>query len=163
MASSGKNMEKATLAAGCFWGVQLNLDQAHGVISTTVGYTAGHTKNPTYETICSGQTNHAEAVEVIFDPGKITFEQLLALFWQFHDPTTLNQQGPDRGSQYRSAIYYHSEKQRQTAQASLAQCAASGLWPNPIVTEITKASQFWPAEDYHQKYLEKRNIKISCH
>jgi len=156
-------MEKATFAAGCFWGVQLDFDKLDGVSSTVVGYIGGHTENPTYEAICGGQTNHAEAVEVSFDPEKISFEYLLDIFWQLHNPTTLNQQGPDFGSQYRSAIFYHSGEQKLAAEASREKCEASNLWPDPIVTEIVKASQFWKAEDYHQKYLEKRNIKISCH
>lgn len=156
-------MEKATFAAGCFWGVQLDFDRLEGVTATSVGYIGGHTEAPTYEDICSGQTNHAEAVEIVFDPEKISFEQLLDVFWHCHNPTTLNQQGPDFGSQYRSAIFYHSKEQNLAAEESRKECDAAGLWPGPIVTEITPASQFWPAEDYHQKYLEKRNIKISCH
>jgi len=156
-------MEKATFAAGCFWGVQLDFDKLEGVASTSAGYIGGDTEAPTYEEICTGKTNHAEAVEVLFDPGKISFEQLLDVFWRCHNPTTLNQQGPDFGSQYRSAIFYHSKEQRLAAEKSREKCDAAGLWPGPIVTEITSASQFWQAEDYHQKYLEKRNIKISCH
>lgn len=156
-------MEKATFAAGCFWGVQLGFDKLDGVISTLVGYMGGHTENPTYEAICTGQTNHAEVVEVTFDPDIISFGQLLDHFWQDHNPTTLNRQGPDSGSQYRSAVYYHTEEQKAGAEASRAACDASDLWPDPIVTEITSAPQFWSAEEYHQKYLEKRNIAISCH
>jgi peptide-methionine (S)-S-oxide reductase len=156
-------MEKAIFAAGCFWGVQLDFDRLDGVLSTCVGYTGGHVEKPTYEEICTGQTHHAEAVEVTFDPDIISYEQLLDFFWQRHDPTTLNRQGPDSGSQYRSAIYYHTEAQKTIAGRSRAECDASDMWPDPIVTEITAAGKFWPAEDYHQKYLEKRNIKISCH
>ncbi len=156
-------MEKATFAAGCFWGVQRNLDKVEGVSSTVVGYCGGHLEKPDYERVCSGTSGHAEAVEIDFDPGMITFEQLLDIFWQFHNPTTPDQQGPDRGSQYRSAIFYHSEQQRQSAEASRRKCEAAGLWPDPIITEIVAASRFWPAEEYHQKYLEKRNMKISCH
>lgn len=156
-------MEKTTFAAGCFWGVQLDYDKLEGVLSTVAGYIGGHTENPAYEDVCSGQTDHAEAVEVVFDPEIVTFEQLLDFFWQCHNPTTLNRQGPDSGSQYRSAIYFHSLEQRKTAERSRAACDASDLWPDPIVTEITRADKFWPAEDYHQKYLEKRNITISCH
>jgi peptide-methionine (S)-S-oxide reductase len=144
-------------------GVQLDFDKLDGVLSTCVGYTGGHVDNPTYEEICAGRTNHAEAVEVTFDPDIITYGELLDFFWQRHDPTTLNRQGPDSGSQYRSAIYYHTEAQKVIAKQSRAECDASDLWPNPIVTEITAAREFWLAEDYHQKYLEKRNIKISCH
>lgn len=156
-------MEKTTFAGGCFWGVQLDYDRVEGVLSTVVGYIGGLTKNPTYEEVCTGQTNHAEVVEIEFDPEIVTLDELLDLFWQFHNPTTLNQQGPDYGSQYRSAIYYHSDEQRKIAEKSRTECDATELWPDPIVTEITKADQFWPAEDYHQKYLEKRNITISCH
>ncbi len=156
-------MEKAIFAAGCFWGVQLDFDRLDGVLSTCVGYIGGHVEDPTYEAVCTGQTHHAEAVEVTFDPDIITYAELLDFFWQRHDPTTLNRQGPDSGSQYRSAIYYHSEAQKIIAEQSRTECDASDLWPDPIVTEITAAGKFWPAEDYHQKYLEKRNIKISCH
>lgn len=156
-------MEKATFAGGCFWGTQLDLDKVEGVLSTVVGYIGGHSENPTYEEVCTGQTNHAEAVEVTFDPTIVTFDQLLDIFWAFHNPTTLNQQGPDSGSQYRSAIFYHSDQQKTTAEESRARCEASDLWSDPIVTEITPASPFWLAEEYHQKYLEKRGQTISCH
>ncbi|MCK5425676.1 MAG: peptide-methionine (S)-S-oxide reductase MsrA [Emcibacter sp.] len=156
-------MEKATLAGGCFWGVQLDYDKIEGVLSTVAGYIGGHKENPTYEEICTGQTNHAEAVEVTYDPEIVSFEELLDLFWHFHNPTTLNQQGPDSGSQYRSAIFYHSEEQKNLAEKSRVECDATELWLDPIVTEITRADHFWHAEDYHQKYLEKRNITISCH
>ncbi len=156
-------MEKTTFAAGCFWGVQLDFDRMDGVISTVVGYMGGDMENPAYEDICGGQTGHAEVVEVCFDPEIITYARLLEHFWQFHNPTTLNRQGPDSGSQYRSALFYHSEEQRGVAEKSRAACDGSELWPNPVVTEITRAGQFWPAEEYHQKYLEKRNITISCH
>jgi len=156
-------MDKATFAAGCFWGVQLDFDRLEGIISTVVGYVGGHVENPTYEAVCSGQTNHAEAIEITFDPEIITFEHLLDIFWQCHNPTTLNRQGPDSGSQYRSAIFYHGEEQRIAAEKSRLACDASDLWTDPIVTEITMAGQFWPAEDYHQKYLFRRNITISCH
>ncbi|MCF8473343.1 MAG: peptide-methionine (S)-S-oxide reductase MsrA [Emcibacter sp.] len=156
-------MEKATFAAGCFWGVQLDFDKIEGVISTTVGYIGGHTENPSYEEVCTGKTNHAEAVEVAFDPTIVSYDYLLDIFWQCHNPTTLNRQGPDCGSQYRSAIFYHSDEQNKIAEKSKSDCNKSDLWSDPIVTEITPAHKFWPAEDYHQKYLEKRNITISCH
>ncbi|PCI32919.1 MAG: peptide-methionine (S)-S-oxide reductase [Alphaproteobacteria bacterium] len=156
-------MEKATFAAGCFWGVQLDYDKVAGVLSTVVGYSGGQLDNPSYEDICSGQTGHAEVVEVCFDPEIVSYETLLDLFWHSHNPTTLNRQGPDSGSQYRSAIYYHSAGQKQIADQSRTACDASDLWPDPIVTEVTRAEKFWPGEDYHQKYLEKRNITISCH
>ncbi len=163
MDQGDKNMEKATFAAGCFWGVQLDFDKLEGVTSTTVGYIGGHTENPTYEQVCNGDTGHAEAVELAYDPEIVSFDQLLDIFWEFHDPTTLNRRGPDCGSQYRSAIFYHSEEQRNMAEKSRDACDATDLWQNPIVTEITKSSTFWPAEDYHQKYLSKRGITISCH
>lgn len=156
-------MEKATLAGGCFWGIQLDFDKVDGVISTQVGYTAGHTENPSYQDICAGQTNHAEAVEIFFDPARISFSALLDIFWKIHNPTTLNRQGPDHGSQYRSAIFYHSEAQKDLAEKSREACDKSGAWPDPIVTEITAAAPFWPAEEYHQKYLEKKGATISCH
>ena len=156
-------MQKATFAAGCFWGVQLDFDRLEGVTSTVVGYIGGHVEQPTYEAICTGDTQHAEAVEIIFDPAIVSFEQLLGVFWQCHNPTTLNCQGPDYGSQYRSAVYYHNEEQQKIARASKKDCDGSQLWPDLIVTEIAPAGQFWQAEDYHQKYLEKRNIAISCH
>lgn len=156
-------MTKATFGAGCFWGVQLDLDRLEGIRSTVVGYSGGHVERPSYEEVCSGTTGHAESVEVTFDPDIVTFRELLDIFWQFHNPTTPDRQGPDRGSQYRSVIFYHSQSQLQIAEKSRAECDASDLWPEPIVTEIVPASPFWPAEEYHQKYLEKRNIKISCH
>lgn len=151
--------EKATFAAGCFWGVESAFREllGKGVISTRVGYTGGHTANPTYRQVCSHTTGHAEAVEVTFDPNKISYPELLKLFWSIHDPTTLNRQGPDIGDNYRSAVFYHSEEQRKLAEESKAERQKSA--PNrKIVTEITAASTFWAAEDYHQQYSEKRGI-----
>ena len=150
--------ELATFAAGCFWGVQAKFDQVPGVIATTVGYTGGHTKNPTYKEVCSDTTGHAEAVLVEFDPGKVTFGQLLDTFWNMHDPTTPNRQGPDIGSQYRSAVFYHSETQQKVALELKQKLEESGRYRRPIVTEIAAASDFWPAEDFHQKYYEKHGI-----
>ena len=150
--------ELATFAAGCFWGVQAKFDQVPGVIATTVGYTGGHTKNPTYKEVCSDTTGHAEAVLVEFNPDKVTFGQLLDTFWNMHDPTTPNRQGPDIGSQYRSAIFHHSETQQKVALESKQKLEESGRYRRPIVTEIAAASDFWPAEDFHQKYYEKHGI-----
>src|SRR5271157_2489721 len=155
-------MAKATFAAGCFWGVEDAFRQVKGVKSTTVGYTGGKTKNPTYQQVCSDGTGHAEAVEVEFDPAQVSYEQLLKLFWEIHDPTTKNRQGPDVGSQYRSAIFYHDAAQQARGQNSKESLEKSGKFRRPIVTEITAAPEFYPAEDYHQQYFEKRGVR-SCH
>jgi len=157
--------EVATFAAGCFWGVESAFREliGKGVISTKVGYTGGHTKNPTYEQVCTHTTGHAESVEVTFDPAKISYQKLLNVFWSIHDPTTPNRQGPDVGDQYRSAIFYHSDQQRKLAEESKAELEKSGKYRNPVVTEITKAGVFYPAEDYHQQYFEKRHIAPTCH
>jgi len=156
-------MEKATFAAGCFWGVQLNFDQLDGVLASRVGYIGGHMDNPDYKSVCSGTTRHAEAVEVDFDPAVISYETLVEKFWEFHDPTTLDRQGPDVGSQYRSEIFYHSEDQKTIAENSKQALDQSGKWANPVVTAISSAPTFWLAEDYHQDYLKKRGITIACH
>ncbi|MFA7059283.1 MAG: peptide-methionine (S)-S-oxide reductase MsrA [Pedobacter sp.] len=145
-------MEKATFAAGCFWGVEDEFRDVAGVIATRVGYTGGHADNPRYQDVCTGLTGHAEAIEVIFDPEQISYEQLLDIFWQSHDPTQLNCQGPDVGSQYRSAIYYHSGEQYRLAQESLERNDHSGRYQRRIVTEIVPCANFWEAEEYHQKY-----------
>lgn len=155
-------MAKATFAAGCFWGVEAVFRALPGVLSTQVGYTGGTTADPTYEQVCEGHTGHTEAVELEFDPAQIRFEDLLAAFWQNHDPTTRNRQGPDFGSQYRSAIFVHSPEQRAAAEASRAALDASGQLRRPIVTEIVDAGPFYRAEEYHQQYLEKRG-RIRCH
>jgi peptide-methionine (S)-S-oxide reductase len=155
-------MAKATFAAGCFWGVEDAFRGVDGVISTTVGYTGGTTKSPTYKEVCTGRTGHAEAVEVEFDPGKISYLELLAIFWKSHDPTTPNRQGPDVGTQYRSAIFYHDPQQEEEARSSKAELEKKGVFKRPIVTEITAASEFYRAEDYHQQYFEKQGVK-SCH
>ncbi len=160
-AKDPNDCQKATVAAGCFWHVQLEFDQITGVVSTTVGYTGGHSKDPTYKQVCTDKTGHVEAVEVLFYSNKITYEKLLDVFWKIHDPTTLNRQGPDVGSQYRSAIFYHTEDQRKAAVASRDKLEKSGKFTRPIVTEIEPAGPFYEAEDYHQKYLEKRGEK-SC-
>ena len=149
-------MEKATFGAGCFWGIEAGFRKIEGVHDITVGYAGGETDNPTYEEVCTGTTGHAEVVEVIFDPSQVTFENLLEVFWKLHDPTTLNRQGPDIGTQYRSAILYHSEDQLKSAKISLANQSASGEHIHPIVTEITPHRKFYRAEEYHQRYFEKR-------
>lgn len=148
-------MEQATFAAGCFWGVEAAFRRVSGVLDATVGYTGGSIANPDYRTVCSGRSGHAEAVLVRFDPERVSYRQLLDFFWKIHDPTTLNRQGPDVGSQYRSAIFTHSPEQAAAARASLAELQASGQLRRPVVTEIVAASEFYPAEEYHQRYLEK--------
>ena len=154
--------QKATFAAGCFWGVEETFRQTRGVIGTAAGYTGGASGQPSYEQVCSGRTGHAEAVEVTYDPSQVTYETLLKTFWENHDPTTLNRQGPDVGEQYRSAIYVHSPEQEAAANASKASLEASGRFRRPIVTQIVPASTFWRAEEYHQQYLAKRGSS-SCH
>lgn len=146
---------KATFAAGCFWGVEDAFRKVKGVLSTCVGYTGGSLKNPTYHDVCSGRTGHAEAVEVEYDPAKVSYEDLVNVLWQIHDPTTLNRQGPDVGTQYRSAIFFHTPEQEAAARASKDKLQASGRFKRPIVTEITPASPFYRAEEYHQQYVEK--------
>ena len=155
-------MEKAIFAAGCFWGVELNYSKVDGVVETLVGYIGGDTKAPTYEDICAKTTNHAEAIEIKYDPDVVSYEELLEKLWQFHDPTTLNRQGPDQGSQYRSAIFYLNDEQKDQAENSNATADKSGRFSGPIVTEITAADKFWRAEEYHQKYLEKKGVSIAC-
>ena len=155
-------MEKATFGAGCFWGVELTLQQMPGVIETAVGYAGGARDNPTYKDVCTGNTNHAEVVELTFDPAKISYEQLLNAFFTLHDPTQKNRQGPDWGTQYRSVIFYHSPEQQQTAQAVIDRLTKAGTFSKPIVTQVIPAETFWRAEEYHQKYLEKRGQR-SCH
>lgn len=154
--------EKATFGAGCFWGVQAAFDNVEGVTSTTVGYTGGTLDNPTYRDVCGHRTGHAEVVEVTFDLSIVTYDKLLELFWDMHDPTTINRQGPDVGDQYRSAIFYHTSEQREKAERSKSEQQASGRFRNPIVTEIVPAGKFWRAEEYHQKYLAKHG-RASCH
>ena len=155
-------MKKAIFGAGCFWGVEEAFRGVPGVIETAVGYSGGNVSEPTYQDVCTDTTGHAEVVEVTFDPEKVSYDQLLDVFWSAHDPTTLNRQGPDFGTQYRSAIFYHDEEQKPSAEASKQRLDASGRFRRPIVTEITPASTFWRAEDYHQKYLAKRG-RSDCH
>jgi len=155
--------EQATFAAGCFWGVEEAFGRFRGVVSTRVGYTGGSTNDPTYGDVCAGRTGHAESVQVIFDPSEASYEQLLDLFWSMHDPTTRDRQGPDIGSQYRSAVFYHNEEQRVAAERSKAMLEASGrLGGREIVTEILPAGRFFEAEEYHQRYFEKTG-RGSCH
>ncbi|MEQ8787108.1 MAG: peptide-methionine (S)-S-oxide reductase MsrA [Pirellulaceae bacterium] len=154
--------EKAIFAAGCFWGIESAFRQVDGVVDAKVGYTGGSVENPTYEQVCTGRTGHAEAVEVVYDPEKVGFDQLLDVFWKIHDPTQLNRQGPDTGTQYRTAVFYRDESQREAAEASKARLAESGRFPRPVVTEITPATTFYAAEEYHQQYLEKRGMR-QCH
>jgi peptide-methionine (S)-S-oxide reductase len=154
--------EKATFAAGCFWGVEAAFREVKGVISTQVGYTGGRTQDPTYEEVCTGRTGHAEAVEVIFDADIVSYQELLGLFWSIHDPTQLNRQGPDYGTNYRSAIFYHSDDQKNLAQESMKKLEDSGRFgKRPVVTEIVPATPFYPAEEYHQQFYEKQG-KRSC-
>lgn len=155
--------ETAILAGGCFWGVEEILRKIPGVLETEVGYTGGTTKHPSYEQICTGRTGHAEGLRIVFDPSRITYEELLKVFFRMHDPTTLNRQHNDVGTQYRSAIFYTGEEQRQTAEQVKAEMDQSGRFKRPIVTEITPASEFYPGEDYHQKYLIKNPGGYNCH
>ena len=154
--------EIATFGAGCFWGIEAGFRRVPGVLNATVGYSGGHTPNPTYQDVCTDETGHAEVVQVTFDPAKLSYEQLLGAFWQMHDPTQVNRQGPDSGSQYRTAIFFHSPEQEAAAKKSKAALEASGKLRRPIATEITPAGTFYRAEEYHQKYLEKRGA-ASCH
>ncbi len=155
-------MAKATFAAGCFWGVEATFRQIPGVTATRVGYTGGNLGNPTYKDVCTDSTGHAEAVEVDYDPAKVFYGDLLNVFWENHDPTQLNRQGPDFGTQYRSAIFYHSPEQEQAASASKQALEESRQFSRPIVTQIVPAVDFYEAEDYHQQYLEKRGL-ATCH
>ncbi|HEY5975347.1 MAG TPA: peptide-methionine (S)-S-oxide reductase MsrA [Geobacteraceae bacterium] len=155
-------MEKATFGAGCFWGVEATFQQVTGVVGTQVGYMGGHKEQPTYEEVCSKTTGHAEVVEMTFDPAQISYDELLKIFWDCHDPTQLNRQGPDVGTNYRSVIFCHSAAQEAAARASLAREEQSGRYSRPIVTQITMAGPFWRAEEYHQQYLARRGGG-SCH
>ena len=151
-------MEQATFAAGCFWGVEAAFRQVAGVTETAVGFMGGTTQSPSYYDVCAGGTGHAEVVHLQFDPAVVSYSELLRVFWENHDPTQLNRQGPDIGTQYRSAIFYHTPEQQAAAQASKQELEKSGRFHRPIVTEIVPASDFWMAEDYHQQYLEKRGL-----
>ena len=159
--SASGSTEKATFAAGCFWGVEAAFRQVEGVLSTAVGYTGGTTEDPGYREVCTGKTGHAEAVEIVYDPGKVSYDALLDVFWSCHDPTTLNRQGPDFGTQYRSAIFFQTPGQQAAAGRSRTRLQESGKLSRPIVTETAPASTFYKAEEYHQQYLEKRG-RASC-
>jgi peptide-methionine (S)-S-oxide reductase len=154
--------EKATFGAGCFWGVEAAFRQIKGVKATAVGFEGGHLERPSYEDVCYRDTGHAEVVEVEYDPLQVSYDALLDVFWENHDPTTLNRQGPDIGEQYRSAIFVHNDEQRAAAEASKQRRDASGAYRRPIVTAIEPAQTFWKAEEYHQQYLEKRGLS-TCH
>jgi peptide-methionine (S)-S-oxide reductase len=156
-------MEQATFGAGCFWGVESAFREVPGVVDAAVGFMGGRTVNPTYRQVCEGNTNHAEVVNLTFDPSKVSYDQLLDVFWKIHDPTTLNRQGPDVGSQYRSVIFTHSPEQAKAAVASRDALAASGRAGRKIVTQIEPAQPFYRAEEYHQRYFEKQGGGAACH
>jgi len=157
-----KPMKKATFGAGCFWGVETTFRRVPGVVDAAVGYAGGHTEDPTYKEVCTDRTGHAEVVEVDYDPDKVSYGQLLDVFWSSHDPTQVNRQGPDFGTQYRSVIFYHDEEQKAEAEASKERLDASGRFHRPIATQIVPAARFYRAEEYHQRYLEKQGME-SCH
>ncbi|MEE8191708.1 MAG: peptide-methionine (S)-S-oxide reductase MsrA [Gemmatimonadales bacterium] len=152
------DMDMVTFGAGCFWGIEAAFRKIPGVTSATVGFTGGTLESPSYEDVCSGTTGHVEAVRVEYDPSVVSYEQLLDVFWNIHDPTTSNRQGPDVGSQYRSVVFFHTAKQEAAVLASKEKLETSGHYANPIVTEITPASEFYPAEEYHQRYFEKQGL-----
>jgi methionine-S-sulfoxide reductase len=155
--------EIATLAGGCFWGVEELLREQPGVVRTTVGYTGGNTPNPVYETVKTGSTGHAESIEIEFDPAKTTYESILRFFFTMHDPTTVNRQGNDTGSQYRSAIFTHNDEQKRVATKVIQDVEKSGAWKKPVVTEVVSAAKFYSAEGYHQAYLQKHPNGYTCH
>lgn len=155
-------METATFGAGCFWGIEAAFRRIPGVLTATSGYMGGHVENPTYRQVCTDTTGHAEVVQVTFDPEKVTFESLLEAFFGMHDPTQLNRQGPDIGTQYRSVIFYHSPEQEKTAREALENLQKQGRFSRPIATQLVAAPDFWPAEEYHQRYLERRGLD-RCH
>jgi peptide-methionine (S)-S-oxide reductase len=155
-------METATFGAGCFWGVEARFQQEPGVTETAVGYEGGKLDNPTYKDVCTDRTGHAEVVDVKFDPAKVSYQRLLDLFFELHDPTQLNRQGPDWGAQYRSVVFFHSPEQEAAAKATIARLNEQKAFKKPIVTQVVPAETFWRAEEYHQKYLEKRGA-VSCH
>ena len=149
------SQQTASFAAGCFWGVEARFREIEGVLDAVSGYMGGHTQNPSYQDICRGDSGHAEAVQVTFDDKQVSYGQLLDLFFGLHNPTTLNRQGPDFGSQYRSAVFWHDDEQRAAAGQKISEVNASGKWPDPVVTQLAKAPEFWRAEEYHQRYFEK--------
>lgn len=155
-------LETATLAGGCFWCTESVFDELRGVESVVSGYSGGHTESPTYQEVCTGTTGHAEVIDVTFDPSEIDFADILRVFFTVHDPTTLNRQGGDIGTQYRSAIFYHSEAQKQAAEAVIREIDAAAIYPNPIITEVVPFEKFWPAEDYHQEYFANNPNQPYC-
>lgn len=157
-----RRQEVATLAGGCFWCLEAVYDQVQGVIDVVSGYAGGRVRNPSYREVCTGNTGHAEVVQITFDPQVISFGELLEIFFAIHDPTTLNRQGADVGTQYRSAIFYHSPEQQAVAEAMIRQLTADKVWPNPIVTEVTPFTAFYPAEDYHQEYFANNPQQPYC-
>lgn len=160
---ANNSLQTATLAGGCFWGVEDLFRKLNGVVETTVGYTGGNVPNPTYERICKGDTGHAEAIQIKFDSTKVSYEEILKYFFRLHDPTTLNRQGNDMGTQYRSAIFYHNDEQKRAAEKVKEEVDASGKWKRPVVTQIVAASEFYSAEEYHQDYLVKNPGGYTCH
>lgn len=156
------NWETATLAAGCFWCVEAVFDDLQGVVDVVSGYSGGHTDNPTYQQVCSETTGHAEVVQIKFDPSELAFADLLRVYFTVHDPTQLNRQGNDIGTSYRSAIFYHSDEQKHTAEEVIAEITAEGIYDKPIVTEVTAFDKFWPAEDYHQEYFANNPTQPYC-
>ena len=160
--SDGQTKELATLAGGCFWCLEAVYKELRGVERVVSGYAGGHVSNPTYREVCEGTTGHAEVVRITFDPSKVSYRELLEVFFTIHDPTTLNRQGGDVGSQYRSAVFYHTPEQRETAEQVIAEMTAAGVWDSPIVTEVTPLDKFYPAEDYHQDYFEKNPTQPYC-
>ncbi len=157
-----RDHKKATFGGGCFWGIESAFRQLDGVIDAVSGYMGGSVENPTYRMVCTDRTGHAEVVQVEYDPSRVSYDQLLELFWEIHDPTTLNRQGPDIGTQYRSAIFFHDGEQKAAAEASLSRLAKSHKFGRPIVTQIVPAGEFYPAEEYHQRYYEKAGIEPHC-
>ena len=156
------SQQTASFAAGCFWGVEARFLEMDGVVDAVSGYQGGHMENPTYKQVCGGDTGHAEAVQVVFDDEKVSYDQLLEVLFDMHNPTTLNRQGPDFGSQYRSAIFWYDNKQKAAAEQKIRDIDASGKWPDPVVTQLQQAPQFWRAEEYHQRYFEKNGAGY-CH
>jgi len=154
--------EIATLAGGCFWCLEAVYDELKGVVDVTSGYAGGKVVNPTYQQVCGGDTGHAEVVRIAFDPAKISFREILEVFFTIHDPTTLNRQGADVGTQYRSAIFYHSDEQKRVSEEVITEIASAGIWKNPIVTEVVPAPEFYPAEDYHQEYFARNPNQGYC-
>jgi peptide-methionine (S)-S-oxide reductase len=158
----GRNVQVATLAGGCFWCLEAVFDELNGVHSVESGYTGGHIPTPTYQQVCNGNTGHAEAVQVTFDPETLSYHDLLTIFFTIHDPTTLNRQGSDIGTQYRSAIYYHDEEQKEIAGQVMSEIGAAKIWDSPIVTELSAFEKFYPAEDYHQEYFVNNRSQMYC-